>query len=69
VTEVVGEGSIVRTSNGSFYMAISAGHFTVEGTKYYAISPSSPIGMHLKGKRKGDSFTLNGREYFIEDVQ
>ncbi len=69
LTDITMPGSLVYTNNGNFYIAISAGHFVIGGVKYYAISLSSPIGMHLKGKRKGDSFTLNGREYIIEDVQ
>lgn len=65
---IVAPGSVVCTSNGNFYVAISAGSFTIAGKKYYAISPSSPIGVQLKGKQQGDRFVLNGREYVIKFV-
>lgn len=67
-SSIVALGSVVCASNGNFYMAISAGSFTIAGKKYYAISASSPIGVQLKGKQEGDNFTLNGKEHFIEQV-
>ena len=61
-------GSLVYTSNGNFYISVSAGHYTIEGKKYYTVSLSSPIGMQLKGKSMGDSFSLNGKNYTIDAV-
>lgn len=61
-------GSLVYTGNGNFYISVSAGHYTIEGKKYYTVSPSSPIGMQLKGKSTGDSYTLNGKNYTIDAV-
>lgn len=65
---VVVPGSLVQCSNGNFYISISAGHFTVAGTKYYAVSLSSPIGGQLKGRRAGDTFVLNGKTFTIDKV-
>lgn len=67
-SQVVVPGSLVQCSNGNFYIAISAGHFTIAGTKYYAISLSSPIGSQLKGKQAGDTFILNGTSNTIHAV-
>lgn len=61
-------GSLVYTGNGNFYISVSAGHYTIEGKKYYTVSPSSPIGMQLKGKSTRDSFSLNGKNYTIDAV-
>lgn len=61
-------GSLVSTDNGNFYIAISAGTFTIKGTIYYAVSPGSPVGMKLKGQKKGGEFTLNGKKYRINGV-
>ncbi len=61
-------GSLVQCSNGNFYIAISAGHFTVGGTKYYAVSVSSPIGGQLRGKQAGDIFVLNGKTFTIDKI-
>ena len=61
-------GSVVYTNNGNFYIAISAGKITVDGTSFFAISAASPIGSKLLGKGVGYSFELNGKEFVIEKV-
>ncbi|MGE5944767.1 MAG: 3-oxoacyl-ACP synthase, partial [Flavobacteriales bacterium] len=38
-SEMIGLGNIVITSQNNYFIAISAGEFTVENEKYYAISP------------------------------
>jgi transcription elongation GreA/GreB family factor len=58
-------GSIIRTNNGDFYLAISAGTITADGKSYFAVSPASPVGMHLKDKKAGDEFSLNEKTYQI----
>lgn len=65
---VIIPGSLVHTNNGSFFISISAGQLFVDGTKYYAVSAASPIGVQLKGKQQGDTFTLNGKHFVIESV-
>jgi transcription elongation GreA/GreB family factor len=61
-------GSVIITSNGNFYLAISAGSLSANGKTYFAVSPASPVGLMLAGKAKGDDFTLNGKQYTIESV-
>ncbi len=61
-------GSLIITNNGAFYLAISAGSFQVDGKAYFAVSPASPIGTHLAGRKAGDEFSLNGRSYRVESV-
>lgn len=61
-------GSVVVTNNGKFYIAISAGTLIVNGEPYFAVSPSSPIGIKLNGQVTGGEFTLNGKTYHIETV-
>jgi transcription elongation GreA/GreB family factor len=61
-------GSLVTTSNGKFFVAISAGTLHLDAQTYYAVSPVSPIGLKLSGKKAGDEFDLNGRAYKIEEV-
>lgn len=65
---VAGPGSLVETNNGHFYLAISAGTLNLDGKSYYAISPSSPIGLKLKGAKSGDEFGLNGKTYKVNAV-
>ncbi|MFB9843619.1 3-oxoacyl-ACP synthase [Mucilaginibacter ginsenosidivorans] len=61
-------GSVVTTNNGNFFVAISAGSFTVAGLAFFVVSPQSPIGIKLAGKKAGDAFELNGRAYQIQQV-
>lgn len=62
-------GSVVKTNNGNFYIAISAGTLAVEGESYFAISPASPIGIKMKGLKVGDRFELNGKGYQIGSIE
>ena len=61
-------GSLVTTNNGSFFVAISAGSLIVDGKTFFVVSPASPIGTKLAGRKAGDEFSLNGRNYKIESV-
>ncbi|QEM13270.1 3-oxoacyl-ACP synthase [Mucilaginibacter rubeus] len=61
-------GSVIITNNGNFYLAISAGSLAHQGKTYFAVSPASPIGNMLNGKKAGDEFTLNGKPYKIASV-
>ena len=49
-------------------MAISAGQLKIDAVAYYSISPASPAGELLMGKSVGDTFTLNGKQFIIEQV-
>ncbi|MFD0794612.1 3-oxoacyl-ACP synthase [Mucilaginibacter litoreus] len=62
-------GSIIYTSNGNFYLSVSAGSITIRGESFFAVSPSSPIGVKLKGRQAGDEFILNGKNYRIISVK
>jgi transcription elongation GreA/GreB family factor len=68
ISKTVLPGSLVKTNNGKFYMAISAGTLLLNGEAYFAVSPASPIGLSLSGKSAGDEFTLNGKQYRVESI-
>jgi len=61
-------GALVKTNHGFYYLSIAAGQLKVDGQTYYAISASSPAGEKMFGKKRGDSFSLNGKDYTIEQV-
>ncbi len=61
-------GSLVKTTNTSYFLSISAGQFIVESNAYFAISVSSPIGKQLLGKSKNESLVFNGAALTILDV-
>ena len=62
-------GSAVFTNNGNYYIAISAGVLKVGGLEFYAVSAASPIGNALTGKKVGDSFSWNGKQYTVAEVK
>ncbi|WP_421938951.1 3-oxoacyl-ACP synthase [Pedobacter sp.] len=61
-------GSLVITSEGNFYISISAGELLLDGQKYFAISQAAPIGKMLIGKQVNDTFTFNGKGFKIEAI-
>ena len=62
-------GSLVETDQGSFYLAVGSGTLFVGGKRYYAISVAAPMGLALKGKKAGESFKLNGKEFKVLKVE
>lgn len=68
INDVVAPGSVVQTDSGYFYIAVGAGQLMVDGVKYYAISMDSSLGAQLKGKRAGDTYALNGKNFTIISV-
>lgn len=64
----IGLGSWVKTTVGTYYLAISAGAYKIEGDAVYCISPGTPIGQLLVAKSIGDSFIFNGKKIAIVDV-
>lgn len=67
-TSVVVPGSLVQTSRGTFFLAISAGKLTHDGADYFAVSVASPIGALLMGKRVGETVVFNKMEYEIQGM-
>lgn len=65
---IVVPGSLVRTSRGTFYLSISAGKLTRDGTDYFAVSVASPIGALLMGKRVGETVMFNKVGYEVLEV-
>jgi flagellar biosynthesis component FlhA len=64
----VKSGSVVLTDQQNLFVSTSLPLFEVEGKPYLGVSTDSPIYHAMKDKKKGDSFTLNGVAYHIEDV-
>lgn len=67
-SETVRNGSLVYTSNGAFYISISAGQLNLEAETFFAISAASPVGKLMMGKKSGETFSFNQKEYKIKAV-
>ena len=66
--DTVRVGSLVKTTHGNFYLAISAGQFTINNEPYFAISPVSPIGQKLIGLHVEHRFSFNNRDYSVLQI-
>lgn len=63
-------GSLVSTEDGMcYFLSIGLGKLKIADTTYYAISPSSPIGQQLIGKREGDNLTFNQMHKTIASIK
>lgn len=62
-------GSVVKTSKSNYFIAISAGEITLENSKFYAISSSTPIAKLLLSKEIGDTIKFREQEFLITEIQ
>lgn len=68
-TDVVCLGSIVITDNLNYYLSIPAGFLKIESKMYYFVSPISPIGMLLLGKKIKDQIYFNKKTIKILEIK
>ena len=68
--DVVSHGSAVVTDHQRFLLSIGAGKFTVASPTevWFAVSAQTPIFAALKGKRVGDTITVNGLTQTIREI-
>lgn len=64
----VEQGSLVKTSEGNFLIAVPELNFKANGDSYSGISADSPLYEALEGHREGDKVEFNGMEFKIESV-
>jgi transcription elongation GreA/GreB family factor len=67
-TKSVTIGSIVLTDQLNYFIAIAADFCELEGEKYYCISPQSPIGGRLLGKKVKDQIEFNTRSSTLLEI-
>jgi transcription elongation GreA/GreB family factor len=61
-------GDLVKTSIGTFFIAVSLGEIKVNSESVMVISPASPLGKLLIGKKIGEVFELNKNKINILQV-
>ncbi|MCB0547039.1 MAG: hypothetical protein KDD19_05580 [Phaeodactylibacter sp.] len=66
--ETAEPGSLVFTNLGNFYLAVGLGKVRLEGLLYFVISLESPLGRQMRGKKKGEGFTFQGKAYMVEEI-
>lgn len=60
-TEVIGLGSAVLTDKANYYISIAADIYKINSKMFYCISPKSPIGKLLIGKKIDDKIEFNNQ--------
>lgn len=61
-------GSLISTSATNYFLSSGHGKVEVNGQEVFAISPTSPIGQMLLGKKKGDVICFQNQEVSIHDI-
>jgi len=68
-------GSLVKCSNGLFFIGVGLGKIEVmptgsqvDGTTVFSVSLASPLGTALLGKKEGEDFEVNGRTFKVLEL-
>ena len=64
----IGLASVVFTSKSNYFIAISAGQLEVGLDKFFAISPNTPIGLLLMGKKADAEIVFRDQRFMIKTV-
>jgi transcription elongation GreA/GreB family factor len=67
-SSVIRMGSVVKTSQMQYFIAIAMGKIQIAKDVYYAVSPNSPIGKILLGKKAKDSIFFQGNTMAIHEI-
>ncbi|HEX8041397.1 MAG TPA: 3-oxoacyl-ACP synthase [Chryseosolibacter sp.] len=61
-------GSVVVTEKEIVFIAISIGNVTLRNQRFVIVSPGSPLGASLMGRKAGDTFTFMDRRGIVKEV-
>jgi transcription elongation GreA/GreB family factor len=64
----VAVGSLVSTSVGTFWIAVSLGILTIESRQVMVVSAASPVGQALMGLQVGAEFMFQQRKAVITSI-
>ena len=62
-------GSLVKTSELNYFLAISIGEVKIDDQSYYCISPSTPIGQLLLSRGEGEQINFRNRTFVISEIE
>lgn len=66
--ETIGQGSLIETDKGCFFIAGSIGKIEVNAKVVFVISNKSPLALVFNGKKQKDTVLFNGASYLIHAV-
>lgn len=65
---LAGNGALVKTNIGTFFLSVSMGVLTVDGQRVMAASLASPMGEALQGKQEGNKVEFRGKKIKILEI-
>ena len=68
ISDSVVTGSLIYTGKIYIYIAVAIGKINIGEVDVMVISPASPLGLKLLGKKKGDSVLLNNNTFLIQEI-
>jgi hypothetical protein len=69
ITPTIRLGSLVKTSNGWYYISVGIGKIIADDTPVFCLSPAAPLVVGLLGKKAGDQLIWQGKSIAIEIVE
>ncbi len=67
--EQVAPGSLVYSSQGFYFLAVSLGKLQIAQAEIFCLSAQAPLGKALLHKRVGDSFEMHQKTYEIIAIE
>ena len=67
-TEAIAAGGLVKTNKGTFFIAIGLGEIKLNDESIMVISPASPLGKLLIGKKVGEVLEMNKNKIEIQQL-
>ena len=61
-------GSLVKTNNYNYFIAVSVDKFNFKGNDIYCISQNTPVGKALIGKKVNETFSFNNTKNIINEI-
>ena len=61
-------GSLVKTNNYSYFIAVSVDKFNFKGSDIYCVSQNTPVGKALIGKKVNETFGFNNTKNIIKEI-
>jgi transcription elongation GreA/GreB family factor len=62
------QGSLVMANGKVFYIAVGLGVIDFNGMQVTVLSPKAPLAQLMLGKKAGDIFELNKKQFSIEQI-
>lgn len=61
-------GSLVKTDTGWFFFSVGIGKLEVQAETVFCLTITSPLGNAMHGKKMGEHFQLNGKNFSILEI-